>query len=57
MVSENWLKYAEDDYRALCALWEQKQALYKIICFHSQQYVEKILKGILENNKQNPPRP
>ena len=50
IVKNNWFSFAEDDYKALRTLWLDRQGLYKIICFHSQQYVEKILKGILENN-------
>ena len=56
IVKNNWFIFAAEDYKALTALWKDKQGLYKTICFHSQQYVEKILKGILENNNNNPPR-
>lgn len=55
-VSKKWLDFAREDYQAIEILWEAENKLYRTICFHAQQYVEKILKGILENKGQSPPR-
>ena len=46
-ISKKWLNFAEEDYKAAISLWVNKTALNRAICFHAQQYVEKIFKGIL----------
>jgi HEPN domain-containing protein len=43
---QNWVDYAHEDLRmAELAL---KDKIYNQVCFHSQQCVEKILKGLIE---------
>jgi len=45
---ENWIKFAEEDLKmAELAL---KEKMYNQTCFHSQQCVEKVLKGFIEYN-------
>ncbi|RMF57669.1 MAG: HEPN domain-containing protein [Calditrichaeota bacterium] len=55
-VSKNWLDFAQEDLEVVELLAEQQSSLYRTICFHAQQYVEKILKGILESLNQKIPR-
>jgi len=55
-VSKKWLDFAIEDYQAIEILWNAGNKLYRTICFHAQQYVEKVLKGILENKGESPPR-
>lgn len=55
-ISSKWMKFAEDDLKTAMILWETDSKLYRIICYHSQQYVEKILKGIIEAHHQIPPK-
>ncbi len=55
-VSKKWLDFAMEDYQAIEILWNAENKLYRTICFHAQQYTEKILKGILENKGEFPPR-
>jgi len=56
MINKQWLSFAQEDYLALLSLWEQELALYRVICFHAQQYTEKILKGLLAEKNITPPR-
>ena len=56
IIHEKWFVYAQDDLKIVFSLWRQKEKINRGICFHAQQYVEKILKGILEANKVKPPR-
>jgi len=55
-ISSKWLEFAEEDFKTAFLLWETNSFLYRIICYHSQQYVEKVLKGLLEGFSKNPPR-
>ncbi len=55
-VDEKWYAYALDDLKIVFSLWQNKEKINRGICFHAQQYVEKILKGILEAHKIQPPR-
>ncbi len=55
-VSKKWLDFAEEDQQVVELLWSQDSTLFRTICFHAQQYVEKILKGIIDNKTQKPPR-
>lgn len=55
-VLKKWLDFAIEDYQAIEILWNAENKLYRTICFHAQQYVEKILKGILEDKGESPPR-
>lgn len=43
--TEEWLKIALEDYES--AKYLHKKRLYRMVCYHSQQMVEKILKSIL----------
>ena len=44
-IFELWLKYADEDLRSARVLLEAE--LYSMVCFHSQQAVEKLLKALL----------
>jgi len=55
-VSEKWLDFAWEDQQVVELLWSQDSTLYRTICFHAQQYVEKVLKGVIDNKTQKPPR-
>ncbi len=55
-ISKKWYDFAEEDYRVIKTLWSGNIPTYRVICFHSQQFVEKILKGVLEQTNINPPR-
>jgi len=56
MISKKWLEFAKEDYRVLEYLWKSNNKFYRSICFHGQQYVEKVLKGIIEHPGETPPR-
>ena len=56
LVHKKWYTYALDDFKIVISLWQNEEEINRGICFHAQQYVEKILKGILEANKVQPPR-
>lgn len=43
--TEEWLKIAEEDFQAAEHLF--KISLFRMVCYHAQQSVEKILKAIL----------
>lgn len=43
--TEEWLRIALEDYES--AKYLHKKRLYRMVCYHSQQMVEKILKAIL----------
>ncbi len=45
--SREWLEYARQDWQAANHLTTAKRELYKIICYHCEQAVEKALKGFL----------
>ena len=55
-IDEKWLNFADEDYRLVFLLWYENTKLYRSICFHAQQYIEKILKGIMEGAGCIPPR-
>ena len=44
-LPELWLQYAKDDLRSAETL--MKASIYNMVCFHSQQAVEKALKSII----------
>jgi len=49
----NWFVFAEEDIKMAELAFKEK--IYNQVCFHSQQGVEKILKGYLESkNKLSP---
>lgn len=43
--TEEWLKIAREEYKSAMVLFEK--SLYRMVCYHAQQTVEKILKAIL----------
>lgn len=43
--TEEWLKIVEEDFQAAEHLFEM--SLFRMVCYHAQQSVEKILKAIL----------
>jgi len=52
--SDRWLTFARQDLRM--AELAMTEALYSQVCFHSQQCVEKAVKGLLAQQGQMPPR-
>jgi len=55
-VHKKWYVFAIDDLKIVLSLWENKEKIHRGICFHAQQFVEKILKGILAAKQIQPPR-
>lgn len=53
-VEKRWLSFAEDDILTAKIALENK--IYNQVCFHSQQAVEKLLKGFIEGCGQRAPR-
>ncbi len=51
---KNWLNFAIEDL--IMAKLAMREKIYNQVCFHSQQTVEKVLKGYIENKKKNIPR-
>lgn len=43
--TEEWLKIVMEEYKSARLLFEE--GLYRMVCYHTQQTVEKILKAIL----------
>jgi HEPN domain-containing protein len=43
--TEEWIQIAEEDFQAAEHLF--KKSLFRMVCYHAQQSVEKILKAIL----------
>lgn len=52
-AAEHWLKFVIDDLRAAEILL--REAIFNMVCFHSQQAVEKSLKSFLRHHNQNIP--
>ncbi|MBW1668763.1 MAG: HEPN domain-containing protein [Deltaproteobacteria bacterium] len=42
---DRWIEFASEDLEMAVLAWEQK--IYNQVCFHSQQCVEKLLKGYI----------
>jgi len=55
-LSEKWLKFADEDYALVVFLNNQESKFFRSLCFHAQQFIEKILKGIIEGSGRVPPR-
>ena len=53
-LPELWLQYATDDLRSAEAL--MKAEIFNMVCFHSQQVVEKLFKAVIAFYKQPIPR-
>lgn len=47
--TEEWLRIAHEEYQAARALI--KEDLYRMVCYHAQQTVEKLLKAILTEHE------
>lgn len=47
--TEEWIKIAEEDFQAAKHLLER--SLLRMVCYHAQQSVEKILKAVLTENE------
>jgi len=47
--TEEWIKIAEEDFQAAEHLFER--SLFRMVCYHAQQAVEKILKAVLTENE------
>ena len=53
-AGERWMGFAQQDLQmAELAL---NEGIYNQVCFHSQQCIEKCLKGLLANQEKTPPR-
>lgn len=50
----NWFKFAQEDLMVAKLSFDGK--IYNQACFHSQQGIEKMLKGFLKTNDKNVPR-
>ena len=55
-ISKKWLDLASEDQRVAELIWQSGAELWRALCFHAQQFVEKILKGILEGSGQRVPK-
>jgi HEPN domain-containing protein len=55
-IDAKWLSFANEDFQLVHFLWNSKSGFFSSICFHAQQYVEKIFKGIIEGNGDTPPK-
>ena len=53
-MTNNWFDFAQEDL--LMAEDALERRIYNQTCFHSQQGVEKMLKGFLKSKKQNIPK-
>jgi len=53
-LTDLWLKYARDDLSSASVLL--REGIYNMVCFHSQQAVEKMLKSIIANFHKEIPR-
>lgn len=49
-----WFDYALDDFKGIKVLLDEK--VYRLVCFHAQQFVEKVFKGLLFQQGVDPPR-
>ncbi|GBC95912.1 hypothetical protein HRbin16_01712 [bacterium HR16] len=52
--AERWFRFAEEDLRVAALVFEEQ--IYTQTCFHAQQAVEKILKGLLVYQERLPPK-
>lgn len=55
-IDQNWFDFAVEDYELVIFLSKKDNRFNRSICFHAQQFVEKILKGVLEEEGVIPPR-
>ena len=47
--TEEWIKIAEEDFQSAEYLFER--SLFRMVCYHAQQVVEKILKAVLTEHE------
>jgi len=52
--AEEWLRIASEDLDSADALMERK--LFRMVCYHSQQTVEKVLKALMSEHEIDIPR-
>ena len=55
-VAREWVKKAEEDYKAIKILLGANEFPPSVVGFHAQQCVEKFLKAFLVNHGAKPPR-
>lgn len=53
--TEEWIKIAVEDFQSAKHLLEK--SLFRMVCYHSQQAVEKLAKAILVQHDIDIPRP
>ena len=53
-LPEIWLKYASDDLQSAEVLL--KEGIYNMVCFHSQQAIEKLFKSFIATYFEEIPR-
>lgn len=53
-MENNWFRFAQEDLKVAKLSFEEK--IYNQACFHSQQGVEKMLKGFLKIKDKNIPK-
>jgi HEPN domain-containing protein len=52
--TEEWFRIASEDLESADALMERK--LFRMVCYHAQQAVEKILKALMSEHEIDIPR-
>jgi HEPN domain-containing protein len=52
--AEQWLKIAKEELQSAEYLFEKR--LFRMVCYHSQQAVEKVLKSLLSEHEVDVPR-
>ena len=55
-VVQEWMRKAQSDWAAVEILLASQQCPADAVCFHCQQYVEKLLKGILTKHSVEAPK-
>lgn len=55
-VVREWLNKAEGDYLTATREADADPPNYDAVCFHAQQCIEKLIKALLIENKQVPPK-
>jgi len=52
--AEQWLKIAKEELQSAEYLFEKRR--FRMVCYHSQQAVEKVLKSLLSEHEVDVPR-
>jgi len=55
-LANQWIEKARSDWRTVEILQTEKECPADSVCFHCQQYVEKLLKALLTKNGVEAPR-